>query len=71
MNRMNLDQLITFFTNEGNKQAANFFESMKSEPQVVDGYIEYEFVKRYCPSYSEKMWRKVQANVVTLWSCNF
>ena len=68
---MNLNQVITFFTNEGNIHAAHYFESMKNEPQVVDGYIEMEFVKRYCLSYSEKMWRYVQANVVTYVGCTF
>ncbi|MFY8161270.1 MAG: hypothetical protein ACOVNU_08055 [Candidatus Kapaibacteriota bacterium] len=71
INRMNLDDVITFFTNEGNIHAAHYFKSMESEPQVLDGYIDYEFVKRYCSSYEEKMLRKLQANVVTLWDCNF
>ena len=68
---MNLDQLITFFTNEGNKQAANFFESMESEPQVEDGYIELEFVKRYCliNCDTDLLWRTVQANVVSYIGC--
>ncbi|MFY8161265.1 MAG: hypothetical protein ACOVNU_08030 [Candidatus Kapaibacteriota bacterium] len=71
MNRMNLDQVINYFKKEGKKHDVNFFESMKNEPEVVDGYIDYEFVKRYCSSYEEKMLRKLQANVVTLWDCNF
>ena len=75
---MNLDQVINFFSsdffsysNGGNKHAAYYFESMRSEPQVVDGYIELEVVKRYCLSYSDKLWRSVQANVTTYVGCTF
>ena len=73
MNRMNLDQLITFFTNEGNKHAANFFESMESESQVEDGFIELEVVKRYCliNCDTDLLWRTVQANCVSYIGCTF
>jgi hypothetical protein len=73
---MYLEQLVNFFKDELKmERTAKFFENAEHDYDsvVVDGYIECDFVERYCikSQGSTELWRKVQSNVVTLVGCKF
>jgi hypothetical protein len=74
MNRMNLDQLVTFFENNEMPSSANYFKGCANDSVTIEGLIEADFVKRHVMIGSEterstRLWREIQANVTTYVGC--
>ena len=67
MNRMNLNQLVIFFSAINLTQTASYFKGCANDSVTVDGLIEYDFVKRHIGE--GQLWREIQASVTTYFGC--
>jgi len=63
MNRMNLAQLVTFFSGIGLNNTASYFKGCAHDEVTVDGLIELDFVRRHVGEGG--LWREIQSNVTT------
>ena len=75
MNRMNLGQLINFFSNNEMPSSAHYFKGCANDSVTVDGLVEVDFVKRHViigadTERSTRLWREIQANVTTYIGCD-
>jgi len=67
MNRMNLAQLVTFFSAMNLTQTASYFNGCAKDSVTVDGLIELDFVKRHVGE--GQLWREIQSSVTTYIGC--
>ena len=68
MTRMNLAQLVTFFSAMNLTQTASYFRGCANDSVTVDGLIEHDFVKRHVGE--GQLWREIQTNVTTYIGCD-
>jgi hypothetical protein len=72
---MDFKQLVKFFDELNMPQTAKYFAHPVhcDNNLVVDGLIEYDFVKSHCTLGDEHfhLWRQVESNVVTYIGCDF
>jgi len=75
MNRMNLAQLVTFFSAMNLTQTASYFKGCANDSVTVDGLVEEGFVKRHVVYFGfgsriqESRWKDVQSRVTTYIGC--
>ena len=75
MNRMNLSQLVNFLENNQMPCNADYFTSCVNDSVTVDGLIEADFVKRHLviepqTDRGTRLWREIQASVITYVGCD-
>ena len=68
MERLNLRQLVTYFSAQLMIETANHFKSLADSELVEEGWIEKDYVKQIVTRGQETSftWRELQANVTTM-----